>query len=107
MIEENGTIVFQKKDYVFADGLGVCKVEEVTNLATKNGTPTQYYGLKSIQNATTAYFPVVGHEIVIRRLIDIEEAQKIVNLSEDEKKEMDSLLLFEAEFIVKQEKKNK
>lgn len=102
MIEENGKIIFQKKDYVYADNLGVCRVEEVTNLSEKNGTTTQYYGLRSMQHeSTTAYFPVEGHEVNIRVLIAEEEAKSIIELSEEEKKEMDDKLLYEADFVLK------
>lgn len=105
MIEENGNIIFQKKDYVYAENLGVCKVEEVPNLATKNGVPKQYYGLRSVQNkTTTAYFPVEGHEVVIRKLISLEEATKIDELSDEDKKAMDEKLVFEARFVLELEK---
>lgn len=108
MIEENGKVLYQKKDYVYADTLGVCRVEEVTNLAIKNATPTQYYGLRSMQHeSTTAYFPVENHEVNIRTLISEEEAMKILELSDEEKKEMDEKLLFEALFVIKYEKNKK
>lgn len=107
MTEENGKIIFQKKEYVFAEGLGVCKVEEVTTLSAKNGIPTQYYGLRSQRNkTTTAYFPVEDHEVKITPLISKEEAEKIISLSEDEKKELDADRLFEAEFVVSLPDKN-
>lgn len=109
MIEENGKITFQKKDYVYTDTLGVCRVEEVTNLATKNGPITQYYGLRSMQHeTTTAYYPVEGHEVTIRPLISEEEAKKLVekiqelknkeNITDEEK--IDEKLVFEAKFAV-------
>lgn len=102
MIEENGKIIYSKKDYVYADTLGVCRVEEVTNLATKDGNVTQYYGLRCMQHeTTTAYFPVEGHEVNIRPLITKEEAVKITEMSDDDKKELDEKLRYEAEFIVK------
>lgn len=94
--------IFRKKEFVFAETLGVCKVEEVTNLTSKDGKATQYYGLRSMEHATTtAYFPVEGHEVKIRPLISKEDAAKINELSEEEQKEMDEKLLFEAKFVLK------
>ena len=106
--EENKSEVFQKKEYVYTDTLGVCRVEEITNLSQKNGNITQYYGLRSMQHeSTTAYYPVEGHEVSIRPLITIEEAVAISELSEDEKKAMDEKLLYEALFVIKYQEKLK
>lgn len=91
--------MFQKKDYVFVGGIGVCRVDEITNLTQKDGTTYQYYGLRSMENTkTTAYYPVENHEVEIRPLITVEEANALLagNL-EDVKHE----LLWEAKFVTR------
>lgn len=96
--------MFQKKDYVYADSIGVCRVDEITNLAQKNGNTYQYYGLRSaMNNKKTAYFPVENHEVTIRELISLEEAERILALSDEEKKNLSLEELYEAKFVKKNE----
>lgn len=77
-------VPFQKKDYVYTGNLGVCRVEEITSLSAKDGSTMLYYGLRSMQHeTTTAYYPVEGHEVIIRALITEAEALKIKELLAD------------------------
>ena len=40
--------MFQKKDYIYSESMGVCLVADVTNLAPKKGNAVSYYVLKSV-----------------------------------------------------------
>ena len=41
--------MFQKKDVIFSDAIGVCYVEDIVKLAArKNAVPVAYYVLRSL-----------------------------------------------------------
>jgi RNA polymerase-interacting CarD/CdnL/TRCF family regulator len=72
-----GGSMFQKKDIIYSETLGVCKVEEITKLTQKNGDTVMYYGLRSLKEGKTAYIPVENHSVVLRELIDGKTAEEI------------------------------
>lgn len=70
--------MFQKKDYIYSETMGVCLVADVTNLAPKKGTAVSYYVLKSVyQKDKVAYIPVENHSVELRELITPDEAREI------------------------------
>lgn len=70
--------MFEKKDIIFSEVLGVCKVAEVTKLPAKNNEQILYYGLRSIyDNKKVSYVPVEHHQVLLRNLISYEEAKKL------------------------------
>ena len=69
--------MFQKKDIIYSETLGVCKGEEITKLTQKNGDTVMYYGLRSLKEGKTAYIPVENHSVVLRELIDGKTAEEI------------------------------
>ncbi len=70
--------VFEKKDIIFSETLGVCQVAELTKLSTKNGEPVLYYGLRSVEDKKkVSYIPVENHQVQLRPLIAQEEAQRL------------------------------
>lgn len=70
--------MFQKKDYIYSEGMGVCLVADVTNLAPKKGNSVSYYVLKSVyQKDKVAYIPVENHSVELRELITPDEAREI------------------------------
>lgn len=70
--------MFEKKDIIFSEVLGVCKVAEVTKLPAKNNEQILYYGLRSIyDNKKVSYVPVDHHQVLLRNLISYEEAKKL------------------------------
>ena len=82
--------MFQKKDYIFSETMGVCLVADVTNLAPKKGNAVSYYVLKSVyQKDKVAYIPVENHTVELRELITPEQAMQISG--EWEKSEDESL----------------
>lgn len=86
--------MFEKKEIIFSETIGVCRVAEVTRLAAKNGDQVQYYGLKSVyDDKKVSYIPVENHSVQLRPLISLEEAvelqsQSIEKLSELQKQEI-------------------
>lgn len=70
--------MFQKKDYIYSESMGVCLVADVTNLAPKKGNAVSYYVLKSVyQKDKVAYIPVENHTVELRELITPDVARKI------------------------------
>lgn len=70
--------MFQKKDYIYSETMGVCRVADITNLAPKKGTAVAYYVLKSVyQKDKVAYIPVENHTVELRELISLEQAQAL------------------------------
>lgn len=96
--------MFEKKDIIFSETLGVCKVEEVTKLSTNNSVPVLYYGLRSVYDkAKVSYIPVENHAVQLRPLITVEEAQE--RLSREDFKDMNALLKQEVEYVLSAVKK--
>ncbi len=70
--------MFQKKDYIYSETMGVCLVADVTNLAPKKGAAVSYYVLKSVyQKDKVAYIPVENHTVELRELITPEQAREV------------------------------
>ena len=70
--------MFQKKQMIYSESLGVCQVENIVGLsATKGGETISYYVLKPIfQEEKTSYIPVENHQVTLRELFTEEEAMK-------------------------------
>lgn len=67
--------MYEKKDIIFSENLGVCKVVEVTRLPAKNNEQILYYGLRSVfDSKKVSYIPVEHHQVLLRDLISYEEA---------------------------------
>lgn len=70
--------MFEKKEIIFSEVLGVCQVAELTKLSAKNGEQVLYYGLKSVENKKkVSYIPVENHQVQLRPLITVEEAEEL------------------------------
>ncbi len=70
--------MFQKKDYIYSETMGVCLVSDVTSLAPKKGTAVPYYVLRSVyEKDKVAYIPVDHHVVELRELISLEEAKEL------------------------------
>ncbi len=90
--------MFEKKEIIFSETLGVCQVAELTRLSAKNGEQVLYYGLRSVFDKNkVAYIPVDHHQVQLRTLITYEEAKQLSeNLSDD----MDELQKREVEYVL-------
>lgn len=70
--------MFQKKEYIFSETLGVCRVEDVNRLSANKGDGTNYYLLRSVYDREKiAYIPVEHHSVQLRCLCDKERAEQM------------------------------
>jgi len=90
--------MFEKKDIIFSETLGVCQVAELPKLAARNGDQVPYYGLRSIYDKSkVSYIPVENHQVHLRELISVEDAEKLLENAPDD---LDILLRQEAEYVI-------
>ena len=96
--------MFQKKDYIYSESMGVCLVADVTNLAPKKGNAVSYYVLKSVyQKDKVAYIPVENHTVELRSLITSDKAREIsagwqLPENEEMRKQLEEFADFEMQF---------
>ena len=70
--------MFQKKQKIYSETQGVCIVENIVQLPAGKGEILPYYVLKSILDEKTSYIPVNNHQVNLRELFTIEEAQELL-----------------------------
>ena len=79
--------MFQKKQYIYSETQGVCQVENIVRLRSQKGTEMSYYVLRPVFEAgKVSYIPVKGHQVELRELFTVEEAE-ILAKSEQVKKD--------------------
>lgn len=72
--------MFQKKDIIYSETLGVCTVDDIVKLSDNRKDTYNYYLLRSLFDKTKkAYIPVENHSVKLRELITAEEAQALKN----------------------------
>lgn len=76
--------MFQKKQLIYSETLGVCQVENIVGLSTtKGGEAISYYVLKPLFNEEkVSYIPVENHQVALRELFTEEEARELMNSEE-------------------------
>lgn len=73
-----GFTLFQKKDIIYSETIGVCIVDDILKLADSRKDTYSYYLLRSAFNKSKkAYIPVENHSVRLRGLITKEEAQEL------------------------------
>lgn len=94
--------MFQKKQLIYSDSLGMCRVDNIVNLAaTKGAETTQYYVLKPLNDPDkSSYIPVENHQMVLREMFTVEEA---LELKDKEETKKDSLLMEAITYVLKEE----
>lgn len=93
--------MFEKKQYIYSDTMGVCKVADIVKLSAKKeaGEGVYYYHLKSVSGKVQdAYIPVEHHEVLLRELISADEAG---SFSKEELEKMPKLKQEEIAFVLK------
>lgn len=91
--------MFEKKEIIFSETLGVCRVAELTRLPAKNGEQILYYGLRGIADEKkVSYIPVEHHQVQLRPLISREQARELAehppeNLTPQQQQEIEYVLL--------------
>ena len=97
--------MFEKKDIIFSETMGVCQVAELTKLSPKSGDQILYYGLRSISDKKkVSYIPVENHKVLLRPLITKEEAKELKERNPDE---LTELQRDEIEFVLSREEVKK
>ena len=83
--------MFEKKQLIYSESLGICRVDNIVSLSPKSGESLTYYALRSFfDKEKTAYIPVDRHEMVLRELFSVEEAQELLR-DPDTKKDQNLL----------------
>lgn len=68
--------MFQKKQYIYSETLGVCLVENIVHLTAGKEDPVAYYLLRPVfAKAEASYIPVENHQVVLREMFSEEEAR--------------------------------
>lgn len=81
--------MFEKKDIIFSETMGVCRITDITKLTRNQGNVYEYYVLKSVFNKEkVSYIPVENHSVVLRELITLEEAKKIKESTYNDESEL-------------------
>ncbi len=84
--------MFNKKDIIYSETIGVCEVRDITKLTEDNGKSFDYYVLRSVFDKTkVAYIPVENHKVVLRDIMteaEAEEAFERLTAEADEQQDM-------------------
>ncbi len=82
-----GIKLFQKKDIIYSETIGVCIVDDIVKLADNKKDIYQYYLLRSaFDRKKKAYIPVENHTVQLRNLISLREAVALQEAKDYEKK---------------------
>ncbi|MDE7206208.1 MAG: CarD-like/TRCF domain protein [Lachnospiraceae bacterium] len=98
--------MFQKKDIIYSETIGVCIVDDIVKLADNQKDTYNYYLLRSVfDKSKKAYIPVENHSVRLRELITQEEAQVLkdsdnfAQLSQPQKNEVSYVLVKKWHFL--------
>jgi len=70
--------LFQKKEVIYSETIGVCVVDDIVKLADSRKDTYNYYLLRSVfDKAKKAYIPVENHTVQLRNLITLDEALSV------------------------------
>lgn len=92
--------MFQKKQLIYSETQGVCQVENIVQLSTKNNKSDSilYYVLRPVLDKDqTAYIPVEHHQVQLQELFSEDEARAIL---QDPKTKADEKLRAAAEYVL-------
>ena len=81
--------MFEKKQIIYSETQGVCRVDNIVSLSATKGVPgVPYYVLRSVFDTDkVSYIPVDHHQVVLRELFTREEAQALIGTEELERDE--------------------
>ena len=75
--------MFQKKDIIFSESIGVCRVDDVTKITMRVGESPMYYVLRSYYDKSkVCYIPVENHQVALRELRSREEMEDLLKSTE-------------------------
>ena len=91
--------MFQKKEVIFSETIGVCVVDDIVKLADNKKDTYNYYLLCSVfDKSKKAYIPVENHTVQLRNLITLQEALALQD--EEDYSEKSELLRGEAAYVI-------
>ena len=92
--------MFEKKQIIYSETQGVCRVDNIVSLSATKGVPgVPYYVLRSVFDADkVSYIPVENHQVKLRPMFTPEEARE---LAESEQVKKDEKLQQAVEFVLK------
>lgn len=92
--------MFQKKQIIYSESQGVCIVDNIVQLPAGKGETLPYYVLKSVfDSSKVSYIPVDNHQVMLRELFTVEEAQELMQSPAIEK---DEILKAAVEYVLQQ-----
>lgn len=94
--------MFEKKEYIYSETMGVVRVVDVVKLSDKNKRrePVDYYHLRSaFDKSKDAYIPVDNHQVNLRPLISVDEAAL---MSDEEVEKLSEMRQAEVKFVLEQ-----
>ncbi|MDE6221087.1 MAG: CarD-like/TRCF domain protein [Lachnospiraceae bacterium] len=95
--------MFQKKEVIYSETIGVCIVDDVVKLADNKKESYNYYLLRSVFDKTKkAYIPVENHTVQLRNLITVQEALALQN--EDQYDEKSEQVREEVAYVIEKNK---
>ena len=72
------SVMFEKKQVIYSESLGVCRVDNIVSLSAARGEGVLYYVLKSVVDASkVSYIPVDNHQVKLRELFSVQEAREL------------------------------
>lgn len=71
--------MFEKKQIIYSETQGVCRVDNIVSLSAVKGEPgVPYYVLRSVfDREKVSYIPVDNHQVMLREIFSEEEAQAL------------------------------
>lgn len=81
--------MFEKKQIIYSETQGVCRVDNIVSLSASRGEAgVPYYVLSSVfDKSKVSYIPVDNHQVKLRELFTREEAQELLKDEEALKNE--------------------
>ena len=94
--------MFEKKQIIYSETMGVCQVDNIVSLsATRGEAGVPYYVLRSLTDKSkVSYIPVDHHQVALREIFTRQEAQAMLGTEELNK---NPLLKEAVEYVLRNE----
>ncbi|MCI7323117.1 MAG: CarD family transcriptional regulator [Lachnospiraceae bacterium] len=81
--------MFEKKQIIYSETQGVCRVDNIVSLSASKGEKgIPYYVLRSVfDTSKVSYIPVEHHQVKLREMFTPEEAKELLGSEELSKNE--------------------
>ena len=94
--------MFEKKQIIYSETMGVCQVDNIVSLsATRGEAGVPYYVLRSLTDKSkVSYIPVDHHQVALREIFTRQESQAMLGTEELKK---NPLLKEAVEYVLRNE----